>query len=99
MDLYLNQDLGSLRVIVSDSFLKRAAEEGMRRTTVLSLPGGWSLEFTGTRASHADGRRFQNIGIVPDVKVEPTVQGLAQGIDEVLEKGLEVVLSKLPSAQ
>jgi hypothetical protein len=48
MDLYLNQDLGSLRVIVSDSFLKRAAEEGMRRTTVLSLPGGWSLEFTGT---------------------------------------------------
>jgi len=53
----------------------------------------------GHAASHADGRRFQNIGIVPDVKVEPTVQGLAQGIDEVLEKGFEVVLSKLPSAQ
>jgi len=41
----------------------------------------------------ADGSRFQNIGIVPDVKVEPTLRGVRAGRDEVLEKGLEVLQS------
>jgi C-terminal processing protease CtpA/Prc len=44
-----------------------------------------------------DGRRFQNIGIQPDVRVEPTILGVANGKDEVLEKGIEVLSSKLAS--
>ena len=66
-------------------------------TTVLNLPGGWWLEFTGTREMYSDGRRFQNIGIVPDVHAEPTIRGVAMGKDEVFEKGVEVLLSKVQS--
>jgi C-terminal processing protease CtpA/Prc len=68
-------------------------------TTTLALPGGWRLEFTGTRVRYPDGRRFQNIGIVPDVAVEPTVRGLTAGKDEVLERGVEVLLSKIQASQ
>jgi C-terminal processing protease CtpA/Prc len=38
-----------------------------------------------------DGCRFQNIGILPDVPVAPTVDGIRAGRDEVLDKGIEVL--------
>jgi carboxyl-terminal processing protease len=66
--------------------------------TTLALPGGWSLQFTGTRVRYPNGRRFQNIGIVPDILVEPTLRGLTAGKDEVLEKGVEVLLSRIQAS-
>lgn len=63
------------------------------------LPGGWVMSFTGERVTHKDGSRFQNVGVVPDVHVEPTILGLAAGVDEVLEKGIDVLLTKLPAVQ
>jgi len=63
--------------------------------TFIDLPAGRRLSFTGMRMKFADGSRFQNIGIVPDVKVEPTIRGIRAGRDEVLEKGLEVLRSHL----
>ncbi|MCX6841730.1 MAG: S41 family peptidase [candidate division WOR-3 bacterium] len=59
--------------------------------TWLSLPGGGRLWFTGMRVKFGDGSRFQNVGIVPDVPVAPTVEGIRAGRDEVLEKGIEVL--------
>ena len=59
--------------------------------TWLSLPGGGRLWFTGMRVKFGDGSRFQNIGILPDVPVAPTVDGIRAGTDEVLEKGIEVL--------
>ncbi|MBN1552010.1 hypothetical protein JW979_11090 [bacterium] len=61
--------------------------------TSVSLPGGGSMSFTGMRAKHADGSRFQNIGILPDVEVKPSLEGLREGKDEVLEKGIQVLKS------
>jgi C-terminal processing protease CtpA/Prc len=67
--------------------------------TVLQLPGGWWLEFTGTKVMYPDGRRFQNIGIIPDVHVEPTIRGLQAGTDEVFEKGVDVLRSMIRTRQ
>lgn len=64
--------------------------------TDLALPGGWRLTFTSTRVRYPDGRRFQDIGILPDVYIEPTVAGIIAGRDEVFDKGLEVLISKAP---
>jgi hypothetical protein len=55
------------------------------------LPGGLRMTFTGLRVKFADGSRFQNIGIVPDVKAEPTIRGIRAGRDEVLEEGVETL--------
>jgi hypothetical protein len=53
--------------------------------TRIVLPGGITASFSGHDVRHADGRRLQRVGIQPDVRVEPTVRGLAEGRDEVLE--------------
>lgn len=60
-------------------------------TTGVNLPGGVWVQFTGRRVLRGDGSRFQNIGVVPDVEVYPTVEGMRAGRDEVLEKGVEVL--------
>ena len=63
--------------------------------TFIDLPACRRMSFTGMRVKFADGSRFQNIGIVPDVKAEPTIRGARAGRDEVLEKGVEVLRSLL----
>lgn len=56
--------------------------------TTIVLPGGISVWMTGHDVRHADGRQLQRIGLVPDVRVEPTIKGLREGRDEVLEAAL-----------
>ncbi len=59
--------------------------------TNFSVPGGIFIYFTGQAVRHADGRQLQRIGLVPDVEVHPTLKGIREGRDEVLEKALEYV--------
>ena len=53
--------------------------------TAISLPGGMMARFTGHNVRHGDGRQLQRFGILPDVKVAPTIAGIMEGRDEVLE--------------
>lgn len=53
--------------------------------TNLTLPGNIVVNFSGHSVQHADGRQLQRVGIQPHVRVEPTVRGLVEGRDEVLE--------------
>lgn len=36
-------------------------------------------------------RKTQRIGIVPDIEVKPTIKGIQEGQDEVLEKAIEMI--------
>lgn len=47
--------------------------------------------FTGLGAYYPDGRETQRIGIIPDIVVKPTVKGLLEGKDEVLERALQYI--------
>ncbi len=49
--------------------------------------------FTGLGAYYPDGRETQRIGIIPDIIVKTTVEGVKSGKDEVLEKALEYIKS------
>ncbi|MCJ7932983.1 MAG: S41 family peptidase [Chryseobacterium sp.] len=44
--------------------------------------------FTGLGAYYPDGRETQRVGIIPDIIVKPTVEGIKKGTDEVLERAL-----------
>jgi len=55
------------------------------------LPGGYSIVWTGMKVLKHDGSRHHGIGILPTVPVAPTLEGVREGRDEVLEKGIEVV--------
>jgi len=56
--------------------------------TVMRLPGGLRMSFTGQEVRHVDGRQLQRLGIQPDVVVRPTLAGLRAGKDDVLERAL-----------
>ncbi|MGG5208541.1 S41 family peptidase [Chryseobacterium sp. MIQD13] len=47
--------------------------------------------FTGLGAYYPDGRETQRIGIVPDIIIKPTVKGIQEGKDEVLERALDYI--------
>jgi Peptidase family S41 len=55
------------------------------------VPGGIQIHFSGWSVSHADGRQLQRIGLIPNVEVKPTVEGIRSGKDEVLDKSLAYV--------
>lgn len=58
----------------------------------LPLPGGYRTAFSGLGVYYPDGRETQRVGIVPDVEVLPTIQGIREGRDEVLEKALQLTI-------
>lgn len=47
--------------------------------------------FTGLGAYYPDGRETQRIGLVPDILVKPTIEGIKEGKDEVLERALKYI--------
>lgn len=55
---------------------------------IVSLPGGFSMRFTGMRVPLADGTALQGRGIVPDEVVHPTLEGVRAGRDEILEAAM-----------
>lgn len=61
--------------------------------TYVYWPGGISTAFTGLGVFYPDHRPTQRIGIVPDIEVHPTIEGIRQGKDEVLEAAINYWLS------
>ena len=59
----------------------------------ISLPGGLRTAISGVGVYYPDGTQTQRIGIVPDIWVEPTIEGIKQGKDELLEKAIEIIVS------
>jgi C-terminal processing protease CtpA/Prc len=63
--------------------------------TNLALPGGIYVSFTGHDVRHADGRQLQRVGVQPNIKVEPTANGIGEGRDEILEAAMKFLDSTL----
>jgi C-terminal processing protease CtpA/Prc len=57
----------------------------------IPLPGGLKAGISGIGVYYPDGRGTQRIGIVPDIEVKPTIQGIREGRDELLEKAIEII--------
>lgn len=67
-----------------------AAADG--NVSAIPLPGGLRGMISGIGVFYPDRTPTQRIGIVPDVVVRPTVEGLRAGRDELLEEGLRQIL-------
>ena len=57
------------------------------------LPGGGKGRVITTRSRYVDGREFTDVGCKPDVQVLPTIKGITEGRDEVLDAALEYMKS------
>jgi C-terminal processing protease CtpA/Prc len=58
----------------------------------IPLPGGLSSMISGIGVFYPDKRPTQRVGIVPDVEVRPTIEGIRLGKDEVLDAAVRLIL-------
>ena len=56
------------------------------------LPGNIQAYFTNLGTYYPDRTETQRVGIVPDIEVRPTIEGVRDGIDEVLNAAFAVEL-------
>jgi C-terminal processing protease CtpA/Prc len=56
------------------------------------LPGGLGSMISGIGVFYPDKRPTQRIGIIPDIEVKPTIEGIRSGRDEVVEAALRHIL-------
>ncbi len=59
--------------------------------SLLPLPGGYAVQWTGLKVINHDGSDLAGQGVQPTLPVAPTVAGVRQGRDEVLETAIELV--------
>jgi C-terminal processing protease CtpA/Prc len=62
--------------------------------SLISLPGNMQTMITGLGVYYPDGREIQCVGIMPDIVVKPTIKGIRDGKDEVMEKAIELIKKK-----
>lgn len=55
------------------------------------LPGNLKTYISGIGIYYPNETPTQRIGIVPDIEVKPTIKGIKEGRDELLEKAVEVI--------
>lgn len=59
--------------------------------SAIYLPGGLRTRISGNGIYYPDGTETQRVGIVPDIEVKPTIQGIKEGKDEVLERAIAFI--------
>jgi len=55
------------------------------------LPGGFSTMISGIGVYYPDGQGTQRVGIIADIPLSPTIEGIKNGQDELLEKAIEII--------
>ena len=78
-----------LEVVADVTFIGSPTSGANGNITHTVLPGGIYISFTGVCVQHADGRQLQRLGIQPDIRVEPTIEGVLAGRDEVLKQAVK----------
>ena len=58
-----------------------------------TLPGGYRFSWTGMKVVKHDGSQHHLVGIRPTIPTTPTIQGIREGRDELLERAVEVIRS------
>jgi len=55
------------------------------------LPGNIFTMISGIGVYYPDGTETQRTGIIPDITLHPSIQGVTEGRDEILEKAIEMI--------
>lgn len=59
--------------------------------STITFPGNYKCYMTGIGVFYPNGKETQRIGLVPDIEVKPTIQGIKDGRDEVLERAMQEI--------
>ncbi|MGB0833008.1 MAG: S41 family peptidase [Psychrobium sp.] len=72
----------------------RTTEGSDGNVTPILLPGPVHTRFSGVGVYYPDGKPTQRIGIVPDIRVDRTIEGIKAGKDEVLDAAIKFLTDK-----
>lgn len=59
----------------------------------VKLPGDLRINMSGLGVYTPEGEQTQRVGLKPDIEIFPTIQGIKEGRDELIEKGIEEILN------
>ena len=59
--------------------------------STVPLPGGFSSYISGIGVFYPDNRPTQRVGIIPDIEVKPTIEGIRAGRDELVEEAIRQI--------
>ncbi len=62
--------------------------------SIIFLPGGLRTMISGIGVYYPNGEETQRVGIVPDMEVKLTIEGIRKNKDELLEKAIEIINEK-----
>lgn len=57
----------------------------------INLPGNLNTMISGIGVFYPDGKETQRVGIVPDIEVKPTIQGIREKRDELIERAIQII--------
>lgn len=60
----------------------------------IMLPGGLRTMISGIGVYYPNGVETQRVGIIPNIEVKPTIKGIIEGKDEILEKAIELIMNE-----
>lgn len=69
---------------------KTAAADG-NVSPIFYLPGEIMTMISGMGVYYPDGEETQRVGIKVDLEIKPTIEGIKNGQDELLEKAIEII--------
>ncbi|MBE9575907.1 S41 family peptidase [Flavobacterium proteolyticum] len=81
----------ALRVAPNAKVLGSTTAGADGNVSTIILPGNIFTYISGIGVITPDGSETQRIGIVPDIKMEPTIKGIRSGKDELLEKAIDLI--------
>jgi len=59
--------------------------------STIILPGNIRTMISGIGVYYPDGTETQRVGIIPDIEMQPTIKGIKNGVDELLNKAIEII--------
>lgn len=59
--------------------------------STVPLPGGFSSYISGIGVFYPDKQPTQRVGIIPDIEVKPTIEGIRAGRDELIERAIQIL--------
>lgn len=78
----------ALRVAPSALVLGSTTAGADGNVSQITLPGGINTLISGIGVYYPDGEETQRVGIIPDIKILPSVNGIMTNTDEVLNKAI-----------
>ncbi|MEZ7884853.1 MAG: S41 family peptidase, partial [Bacteroidales bacterium] len=81
----------ALRAVPNAVILGSTTAGADGNTSWFFLPGGINTAISGIGVYYPNGSETQRVGIVPDIEVKPTIKGIIEGRDEILERAVDII--------